>query len=242
MDLKSVAPLSPPTVRAQALHSGCCSLPPANVIGSHHTLPSYPSSMLQYYYPFPHYNANYAHISSSSHPFPSHPSDTVESAHIPLPSASQSHVPSLRHTPSASLDINIDNQRTLPSPFLDQRFHNHSRASECTHSLSPIAFTQPHFDPNAFPSRQFLHPLHAAQPTYPLFPQPFYQHPQPAQLAPVLPVIHNSSSISSLPSTKDVPLLTGKHNWGPWHLAVRTLILNSNLLASAKCGNRYMYL
>ena len=39
-----------------------------------------------------------------------------------------------------------------------------------------------------------------------------------------------SFSNSSLPSTKDVPLLTGKHDWGPWHSAVRTLILNANLL------------
>ena len=35
---------------------------------------------------------------------------------------------------------------------------------------------------------------------------------------------------SSLPSTKNLPTLTGKHDWGPWHSAVRTLILNANLL------------
>ena len=41
---------------------------------------------------------------------------------------------------------------------------------------------------------------------------------------------HVSFANSSLPSSKDVPLLTGKHDWGPWHSAVRTLILNANLL------------
>ena len=35
---------------------------------------------------------------------------------------------------------------------------------------------------------------------------------------------------SSLPSTRDVPVLTGKHDWGPWHASVCTLILNANLL------------
>ena len=35
----------------------------------------------------------------------------------------------------------------------------------------------------------------------------------------------------SLPNTKDIPLLTGKHNWGLWHSAVSSLILCSNLLS-----------
>ena len=29
---------------------------------------------------------------------------------------------------------------------------------------------------------------------------------------------------------KDIPILSGKHDWGPWHSAVRTLIMNANLL------------
>jgi hypothetical protein len=41
---------------------------------------------------------------------------------------------------------------------------------------------------------------------------------------------YNSPSKFTLPSTKDIPLLTGKHDWGLWHSAVRTLILNTNLL------------
>src|SRR5277367_4811428 len=31
-------------------------------------------------------------------------------------------------------------------------------------------------------------------------------------------------------TTKEIPLLTGKHDWGPWHTAVWTLIDCSNLL------------
>jgi hypothetical protein len=34
----------------------------------------------------------------------------------------------------------------------------------------------------------------------------------------------------TLPSTKDIPILTGKHDWGSWHTAVWTLIDCSNLL------------
>ena len=34
----------------------------------------------------------------------------------------------------------------------------------------------------------------------------------------------------TLPSTKDIFILTGKHDWGPWHTAVWTLIDCSNLL------------
>ena len=55
---------------------------------------------------------------------------------------------------------------------------------------------------------------------------------------PHIPITHarlatnvpNSYVNPSLPSTKDVPLLTVRHDWGPWHSAVRTLILNTNLL------------
>jgi hypothetical protein len=34
----------------------------------------------------------------------------------------------------------------------------------------------------------------------------------------------------ALPSTKDIPLLTEKHDWGSWHMAIWTLIDCSNLL------------
>lgn len=42
--------------------------------------------------------------------------------------------------------------------------------------------------------------------------------------------LHISHSKTSLPSTKDIPLLSRRHDWGPWHSMVQTLILNANLL------------
>jgi hypothetical protein len=42
--------------------------------------------------------------------------------------------------------------------------------------------------------------------------------------------IKTNSHNFSLPSTKDIPILTGRHDWGPWHTAVWTLIDCSNLL------------
>lgn len=40
----------------------------------------------------------------------------------------------------------------------------------------------------------------------------------------------NSRSSLYTKSMKDIPLLTGRHNWGPWHTATWTLIDCSNLL------------
>ena len=50
-----------------------------------------------------------------------------------------------------------------------------------------------------------------------------------ARLATNVPNSQISYVNPSLPSTKDVPLLTVRRDWGPWHSAVRTLILNANL-------------
>ena len=61
------------TSRPQGHHSGRRSLPPANVLGSQHVFPSYPSSTLHYYYPSSNNTAHYAHIStplSTSYPHP----------------------------------------------------------------------------------------------------------------------------------------------------------------------------
>jgi hypothetical protein len=44
-------------------------------------------------------------------------------------------------------------------------------------------------------------------------------------------IISQSTLKFSLPNTKDIPLLTGEHNWGPWHSAVSSLVLCSNLLS-----------
>lgn len=80
----------------------------------------------------------------------------------------------------------------------------------------------------------FNAPTFTAQHHFPNFhPQPPLLYPQPAHTFPNnlnnVPS-HTSSFMSTLPFTKDIPLLNGKHDWGPWHLAARTLILNANLL------------
>ena len=221
-------PPSTSTICPQLLSSGCRSLPPANITGPHECLPSYPSSMM-HYYPSSQNVANTVHIATYS---PNLPHALDDSSQMPLPSASQSHIPSLICTPSVPLDVDVDNQCLSSSPYFDQRPRNHSRIPDRIYSLSPITFTQPQPDPNSFPHHQFMHNFTAPQPTHPIFPQLFYQNTQPTYTtaAPVLPNAHISSSISSLPSTKDIPLLSGKHNWGPWHSAVHMLILNSNLL------------
>ena len=44
--------------------------------------------------------------------------------------------------------------------------------------------------------------------------------------------IHTKTLLKiTLPSTKDIPILTGKHDWGPWDMAIWTLINCSNLLS-----------
>ena len=72
-------------------------------------------------------------------------------------------------------------------------------------------------------------PLYVLPPHAPL---PFAPFPHNHHLP--NPPINTNNQISyltsSLPSTKDVPLLNGKHDWGPWHSSIRTLILNANLL------------
>jgi hypothetical protein len=237
MDSDNDIPPSISTIRAQGLgsHSGRHSLPPPNALGPHHTLPSYPSSTLNSYYPPFHHVTNHTHISAHSQPFSSHLPDVADFRQMPLPSASQSHIPSLRHTPSVPLFENIDNHSVLNPPFFDQRLHNYSRNSERIHSLSPMAFTQRQTVPTAFTQYQSV-PTFAAPQPIPLPPHPVspVQLPLPhTQATPVIPT-HLNSPVSyvnsSLPSTKDIPLLSGKHDWGPWHSAVRTLILNSNLL------------
>ena len=94
---------------------------------------------------------------------------------------------------------------------------------------SPIAFYQPQPQP-ILPAPQ-LNPL-PSNPTvnnYP--PLPCTCFVQPVQVPdPLQQHFSFVNSSSSLLSTKDVPLLTGKHDWGLWHSAVRTLILNANLL------------
>src|ERR1700678_1970810 len=218
------------TIRSQPPPPGRRSLPPANVLGPHEVLPTYPSSTLRNYYP-PFHNASYsAHIPTFS-PFIPLAYHVLDHYRIPLASCSQSDIPSLRPTPSVQSDINLENQqRTSALPFLDQRLNNHSRASEHIHSLSPLTFHQPQPVPIVPTRQQPVHTFAAPQPTHPILPHRFVPHLQPPYAVPA-PLASNITSVSSsLPSTKDVPLLSGKLDWGPWHSAVQTLILNSNLL------------
>ena len=269
----------PPTPRAtsrvQISHhdTGRRSLPPAVASGSQHVFHTYPSSTLHTYYNPAQNVANYAHISSSFQPVhsfsPSLGNPTYISNTMPLPSASQSHIPSLRRTPSVSPEILRTNHvPTLPfhdsrndiPPYNSQHIHSRisqrmpSRTSQRANFPSPnLAAPQPiplpanpvlpppttPFPPliadplphAPLPADRFTHtplPHHHLPRQHlhytrlpPQYTAPVVNHPAPTQIS-YLP--------SSLPSTKDVPILTGKHDWGPWHSAVRTLTLNANLL------------
>ena len=238
-------------------HSGRRSLPPLSAVDPHHALPSYPSSTLHYYYPSSHQVALYSHLPPAphiSHPFFSNPPHGGASGI--LPSVSQSHVPSIRRTPSSPSGKNLDNLNDIPaspSPHLAAHFHNPSRNSPRLDDRSQnISTVPPHLA-----SVAHSHTLSSNSPLIDLSqhqPAPFLAAPQPVPapffaasqplpprsvpqnfhpLPPFAPPITSNLPtpfISSLPSTKDVPLLTGKHDWGPWHSAVRTLIVNPNLL------------
>ena len=141
----STSPVRSPisTIHPQGSPLGRRSLPPANIYGPQHVLPTYPSSTLHCYYPSSHPAANYAHISapmSSSH---SHPPFSGDSSQFPLSSASQSHIPSLRCTPSVSPFRSTHTQHFPPSPTFDWRNNDSPRNFQHIHTISPIAFAQP---------------------------------------------------------------------------------------------------
>jgi hypothetical protein len=216
---------------------------------------SYPSSTLHNYYPNPPSPQNFAHISSPPLLF-----SPVLYQSMPLPSASQSRVPTIRETPPP-FPIQPLNSNNIPpsSPF----------AQYMSPLLSPLHFPQPfpapvmnniyapHIQPiqNApTPCNSVLFPphaeptLHTAQNIQPNNQPLFLNYPAttvPPNVSPIPPVSpsacssalpnrysptssENSCSSSytkaflknTLPSTKDIPLLTGKHDWGPWHTAV----------------------
>ena len=245
-------PPSSSAVRPQAPRSGRHSLPPANVLGPRDFLPSYPSSTLQPYYPSSQHVANYMHIPSYFQPLDNHVSFVADSGQMPLPSISQSHLPSLRHTPSVPPLDNIHTVHDPNSPLFDNRTYNISRLSQRIHSLSPPVFAHRQSVPIiAAPQPIPLPPNPILPPRVPLPPAPLPHVPLPHAPLPHVPFPHAPSPNnhflrthpathypptqisyvnSSLPSTKDVPILTGKNDWGPWHSAVRTLIMNANLL------------
>src|SRR5882757_10568473 len=81
-----------------------CPMPPPDM-----PLPSYPSSTIQHYYPDPSLHDNPTHISNDPTHISNDPTHIYTSPfpfpyqNIPLPSASQSHIPSLRGTPTPNL-------------------------------------------------------------------------------------------------------------------------------------------
>ena len=261
--MESVNDLPPSvfTTRAHAHNSGHRSVPPANALGHQHVFPSYPSSTLHHYYPSSYDTANYAHISTSQ-PFTHNIPQSVvpDFHHMPLPSASQSHIPSLRHSPPFPSLENIRSHHAPDPNFSDHRNNANSRNSQRIHSASPITSRSHHSvpfiaapQPIPLPPNPVLSPLeglprsplphsplnHAPFPhahlPYPHFPHaPFQNVPHYHPPFPLNIPNHTNAQVSlvnsSLPSTKDVPLLTGKHDWGPWHSSVRTLIINANLL------------
>ena len=121
-------------IRAPGPRSGHRSLPPPNAPGPHQSLPSYPSSTLQSYYPPPPHIVNYAHISTFAQPPSPHSLATDGDGQRLLPSISQTNVPSLRRTPSVPLSVKIDNP-TLPNPphydqcILNSPFDGHTTTS-----------------------------------------------------------------------------------------------------------------
>lgn len=232
MDPRSEVPLPFSDSRRQAYPAGRRSLPPISVPGPHYIVPTYPSSTLRtYYHPPSRVVSDNAHISSFPPPFEI------------LPSVSNDRVPSLRRTPSASVHHSFShhshiNSRNIPnSPFQHQQnnaFSQHTPVSTLsrpnTHSpFQNIAYQTavPAF-PIAAPQPI---PLPANLPLSPKLPtvRPV-RRPSPTSSTSAHSSLHFSHSKFSLPSTKDVPLLSAKHDWGPWHSAVRALVLNANLL------------
>ena len=139
--------LSTSTSRPQGSHPGRHSLPPANSLGLQHVMPSdsYSLSALHYYYPAPHHPPNYTHILSSSQEF---------QPQFPLPSASQSHIPSLRRTPSVPVNDNLRIAHAPTHSFPDQRNNLNSCNSQRMHAPSPIVI----LDPQPLPQAPYIAP------------------------------------------------------------------------------------
>ena len=176
------------------------------------------------------------------------PSSSNPPAFAVLPHVLQSRVPSLRRTPSVhsqsspSRHDNKDSPFLAPNPLVNPSYNSDHYSPVPERHLDNI-FRSSQYIPAPLPPSNFnlnpSPPLVAPQPVQgqpasflpPQFSQPFA--PPGPLLVPaynsVNPSLHTNFN-SSLPSTKDIPLLTGKQDWGPWHSGVRTLILNANLL------------
>jgi hypothetical protein len=180
---------------------------------------------------------------------PPFPSDQNLDNFNDIPASHSPHLDNHLHNPSCVSPHYDDRSRTISplSPRLDPHFptssfnppflqflDNHTRIllhnSQNFQSSTLIDFSQ------CQPATSF-----AAPQPIPAQPAPFLSCPLPPLPPPIPPppVLAPPTSTASnlptslnifLPSTEDVPLLLGKHDWGPWHSAVRTLILNATLL------------
>jgi hypothetical protein len=228
----------------------------------------YPSSTLQNYYPNP-LNQNYVHISSPPLLFL-----PVIYGPLPLPSALQSCIPTLRGTPSShsicQLNLNIEPQTPpivqytspllsplcFPQPFSSPSmnilnspritlqparnastphdsllFSLHPESNLHTpHNVSPICQEPLFLHSSTTVNSQPINPI-ALPIDYPV-PASFENHCSPFYQSQHSPSLYFSSEDRhssthsktflkfTLPSTKDIPIPNGKHNWGPWHMAV----------------------
>lgn len=221
----NVSPELPPLTSSNL---GRRSLPPS---GSHefqgpqpeYALPSYPSSTIHYYFPL-------SHVPYGS--LPMIPSSSNPPAFAVLPSVSQSRVPSLRRTPSVhsqsspSRHDNKDSPFLAPNPLVNPSYNSDHYSPVPERHLDNISRSSQYIPAPLPPSNFNLNPsppLVAPQPVQgqpasflpPQFSQPFA--PPGPLLVPaynsVNPSLHTNFN-SSLPSTKDIPLLTGKQDWG----------------------------
>ena len=172
-----------------------------------------------------------------------------------IPASPSPHLETQHHNPSFTSPRYLDRSpiaSPLPlhapssnSPLLDNHNHLSSHTSQNRYSSPLIDLSQrqsaPFFSASQPEPSHYLAapqpapaPFFPAPPPVPAQPPSFNTRPLPS-FPPIPPPIFNPSTLptsfnSSLPSTKDVPLLSGKHDWGPWHSAIRTLIINANLL------------
>ena len=130
--------------------------------------------------------------------FSSHVPNPNNITQMPLPLASQSHIPSLRQTPLSSHEIRHIHH-TSASRSSEHRNNTNSRASQRIHSSPPIAYYQPQPEPAFLPPRTVPLPCLASPLTHNPLPRPHVTHTNPTRS-----ISDISFSTHSLPSTKDV--------------------------------------
>ena len=131
----------------------------------------------------------------------------------PSQAHSQSHTYVPIHMPSS---VTTSHLLHPVSPFhqVPPHMNDYNNAQHIPNNFQPPPFQiPPHFQAQ---NNFFPHPVVPApfQPPYNFIPPPA-QAPLPTPRRP-----------PTLPSTKDVPKLTGKSDWGTWNMAMTTLIIN----------------